>query len=265
MGSKRKTVVVLVVLAGVSATFWACGRQVATRMGGFPAAGAAAGAATRAGADRAVRFTFDGPAGADGLPKPWQSKVIAGKLQASVVDGPAAGERAIRVVCDRSHVVLACQAVPFAAADYPVVTWSWRADVLPARGDGRTHTALPLIGDNRNDKALQVMVVFDGNDVVNYVWDRNAPVGYEFQEFSPVATVKTHVLETGPARPGQWVAERVDVRADYARLFGHPPGQVIGVAVSANTNHTASLGDGAVGAIVARPADAGPSTGPVTP
>jgi len=258
MSSRVKILGLAALLVGASVTLWACGCEVATRLGGFPSGPAAGGnpGDAPAAVDGAIRFAFDGPVGPDGLPVPWRSRVIVGSLQAAVVDGPAAGERAVGLRCDRSHVVLSCQAVPFDPARFPVVTWSWRADALPLRGDTRTHGALPVVGDNRNDKGLQLMVAFEGDDVLNYVWDVNAPVGYECDEWSPVATVKTRVVETGPPTPGQWRAERVDVRADYQRRFGHPPGRVRGIVISANTNNTAALADVAVGPIRATPAGA---------
>jgi hypothetical protein len=248
MRTHLKLLATVSLLTAASVTLWACGRPVAPPGGGLP--GGAADGVGRGG-DGPVAFTFDGPAQADGLPTPWQSRVIFGDPQTSVVDGPAAGERAIRVRCDRAHVVLSCKAtVPIDPARCPIVTWSWRADALPPRGDTRTHGALPIVGDNRNDKGLQVMVAFEGDDVLNYVWDANAPAGYECDEWSPVATVKTRVVETGPPTPGQWRTERVDVRADYARRFGRPPGRITGIGISSNTNNTAALGDGAVGPIV---------------
>ena len=261
MRLRTKILAAVVLLAAASVAPWACGHPTATPLGAFPTASTfspttapATASATRAVVpDGSVRFTFDGALQPNGLPAPWDCRVIVGHLQAGVVDGPAAGERALRIRCEKSHVVCMYKAVPFDPDRLPIITWQWRADVLPAKGDTRTHKALPLLGDNRNDKALQVMVAFEGDNVLNYVWDQNAPVGYECDEFSPVATVKTRVIETGPPTPGQWRTERVDVRADYVRRFGHPPGKVTGIGISANTNHTASVGDGAVGPVSAVP------------
>ena len=69
--------------------------------------------------------------------------------------------------------------------------------------------------------------------------------------------VKTRVFETGLSTPGRWRTERVDVLTDYRRRFGHPPGNINRIGVSANTNHTAAVDDVAVATIRAVPAVAG--------
>jgi hypothetical protein len=98
------------------------------------------------------------------------------------------------------------------------------------------------------------MVGFEGDLVLNYVWDSNAPVGYELDERSPVATIKTQVVDSGPPTPGKR-EHRIDVRADFIRRFGKPPGKILGVGISANTNHTKAQSDGTIGAIRLLPAD----------
>jgi hypothetical protein len=205
---------------------------------------------TRAGSEDRIQFPFDGPLQPDGLPAPWQSRVIIGQLQARVVNDPSHG-KVIQMTCDRSHFVLWYEAVPFDPRKYPILSWSWKAIALPARGDTRTHTATPIIGDNRNDKSLQLMIGFEGDYVLNYVWDSNAPVGYECDEWSPVATVRTTVVDSGTTHLNQWLDHHINVLEDYQRRYGKPPGKVLGITLSANTNNTADRGDGLVGTISA--------------
>ena len=73
---------------------------------------------TRFGSADKIQFPFDGSPQPDGLPVPWQSRVIIGKLQAQVVNDPAHG-KAIRMTCDRSHFVLWYEAVPLIPANTP--------------------------------------------------------------------------------------------------------------------------------------------------
>jgi Protein of unknown function (DUF3047) len=220
-----------------------------------PAATAVAStsAATRPESSDAIRFLFDGPLQENGLPKSWEARVIVGKLQSEVVNEPS-GEKCLRMKCDESHFVIWCKTTPIDPEKFPIIAWRWEARTLPPRGDSRTHAALPMVGDYRNDKGLQLMVSFEGDLVLNYVWDSNAPVGYELDERSPVATIKTQVVDTGPPTPGKR-EHRIDVRADFIHRFGKPPGKILGVGVSANTNHTKAQSDGTVGAIRLLPAD----------
>jgi hypothetical protein len=200
-----------------------------------------------------VTFGWDGPLQPDGLPQPWESRVIVGSLNSSVINDIEQG-KSQDLVCDGSHVVVWYAAAPFAASTHPIIAWSWKALALPMRGDTRTHAAFPLLSSNRNDKALQVMVGFEGDLVLNYVWDANAPMGYECDEWSPVAKVKTRVVDSGAAGLGQWVHHEIDVQADFIRRFGKAPGKILGVGISANTNHTSARGEALFSAIHALPA-----------
>jgi Protein of unknown function (DUF3047) len=200
-----------------------------------------------------IRFNFDGAQGSDGIPAPWQSKVIHGSLQAEVTDatdGP--GGKALRVKCDKSHFLLWDQGQPFDPKDYPFVSWSWKANTLPTGGDVRKHALLSFMGENRNDAVVQVLIGFEGNKVLSYIWDSTAPVGTEVQEPSPVATVKTQVLDSGPAHLSEWVAHRVNIYKDYQRRFGDLPGKVLGISIQTNSNHTESMCDGMIADIAAR-------------
>jgi hypothetical protein len=149
--------------------------------------------------------------------------------------------------------VLWFEAAPFEASEFPVIEWTWQALELPLEGDSRTSKNLPLIGDYRNDKALQLMVGFEGDFVLNYVWDYNAPVGFECDEWSPVATVKTRVVDSGGPLPSEKRTHRINVQEDFLRRFGKKPGKILGVGVSANTNHTKSMGKGLISPIRALP------------
>lgn len=210
-------------------------------------------AATSAESSKAIPFAFDGPVDQNGLPKPWEARIIVGKLQSEVVT-ETSGQKSLRIKCDKSHFVVWCKTAPIDPDKFPIIGWWWEAQALPPKGDSRTHTATPLLGDYRNDKGLQLMVGFDGDLVLNYVWDSNAPIGYEFDERSPVATIKTQVIDSGPPTPGKR-QHRIDVRADFLRRFGKPPGKILGVGISANTNHTAAQSDGTVGDIRLLPAN----------
>jgi Protein of unknown function (DUF3047) len=217
-----------------------------------PQPAAANGAVETAAATDALHFRFDGPAGADGVPAPWQPKVSGGRLQVEVRsrEGPP-DKRALWVRSQKASYFLANAAQPFDPAEYPYLSWSWKAVLLPTGGDVRQHNL--LFGSNRNDQALQVLVAFEGNTVLSYVWDTTAPVDTEVDEPSLAATVKTHVVDSGAAYLNQWRDHKINIYNDYTRRFGKPPGRVVGVLVQTNANHTASVGEGFFGEITASP------------
>ena len=197
-----------------------------------------------------ISFPFDGVTDANGVPAPWQPKVSSGRLQVEVRNHEGKpDQKVLWVRSQKASYLLANAAHPFDPADYPYLSWSWKALILPTGGDVRQHNL--LFGANRNDQALQVLVAFDGGKVLSYVWDTTAPVGAEVDEPSLVAAVKTNVVDSGATYLNQWREHKVNIYADYRRRFGKPPGRVVGILAQANSNHTGSVGEGVFGEIVA--------------
>jgi hypothetical protein len=106
---------------------------------------------------------------------------------------------------------------------------------------------VPAGGDERekatNDSAAGVYVVFKGAlgglvpRAVKYVWSAREPRGAAFP--SPgYSTAQIVVLESGTDGAGQWRTERVDVAADYRRLFKAEPPEVQGIAVLTDSDNT---------------------------
>ena len=72
-----------------------------------------------------------------------------------------------------------------------------------------------------------------------YVWCNKRPVG------SVIAhprsdRIKSIVVESGPARLGQWLAYDRDVKADFEKAFGEAPGMLAGIGVMTDSDNTAS-------------------------
>lgn len=100
-------------------------------------------------------------------------------------------------------------------ATQPVLAWSWRPLRLPrgaaARQARRNHSALAvyfLVPSSR----------VRGPRALKYVWSERVPKGTALA--SNGGLTQGRVLRTGPARPGEWVEERVNVLADSRRRFG---------------------------------------------
>jgi hypothetical protein len=119
---------------------------------------------------------------------------------------------------------------------YHVISWRWRADVLPEGGDFRSVRT--------NDQAAQVYVAFSPIRAIGYIWDSSAPEGTvgDSQSVPPFMKVKVIVLRSGNRGLGTWALERRDLRADYERLFGEtmPIVPKLGLRLWVNSQHTAS-------------------------
>ena len=197
-----------------------------------------------------VQYDFTGPLGPDGVPAPWQSRIIRGNMNVEVTAPDATlGQKLLHITSQNSHFIIYNGSKTFDPKEHPFVCWDWKGITLPVNGDVCTHDAFYYSSANRNDSALQVLVGFEGDNVLSYIWDTSAPVGTELDEWSPVATIKTSVVESGPAGLNQWQHFHINVYDDYKRRFGTEPGKVVGVSVQTNSNHTQTSSEGFVGPV----------------
>jgi hypothetical protein len=70
-----------------------------------------------------------------------------------------------------------------------------------------------------------------------YVWCNQRPVGTVIVH-PRSSRIRAIVVESGPARLGQWTAYNRDIRADYERAFGEPPAKLTGVALMTDSDNT---------------------------
>jgi hypothetical protein len=121
--------------------------------------------------------------------------------------------------------------------DYPIMTWCWRADVLP---DGADETQNEI-----NDSAAGVYVIFSQNWLgvpkqLKYVWSSTLPqgtIGRRNMLFRPWF----FVLESGAENVGSWQFEQVDLAEHHRlKLDGKINNRTVGLAVLTDANSTAS-------------------------
>jgi hypothetical protein len=127
----------------------------------------------------------------------------------------------------------------------PYLTWRWKVTQLPAGGDFR-HTTT-------DDQAAQVLVAFDDNRVLTYIWDSGAPKGASAPASPfPFVHIFAYVCESGGADANRWVAESRNVAADYERAFGRPAARVKGLRLQINSQHTGTTAESYFGEVVFR-------------
>jgi hypothetical protein len=121
-------------------------------------------------------------------------------------------------------------------SSHPVLSWKWRADLLPAGGDYRRAETC--------DQAAQLYVAFSPTRVLGYVWDTSAPAGTvsDCALPPPFMKVKVMALRSGPGEGGRWALERRDLRRDYEAAFGEamPEAREVGLRIWINSQHTGS-------------------------
>jgi hypothetical protein len=170
---------------------------------------------------------------ANGIPSGWNLKEFTGAADIELrrVDG----RLALRLRSDRSSFAI-YRDVVVDLNELPVLTWSWKANRLPAGGDVR------LAG--RDDQAAAVYVVFPRwpspltrSDVIGYIWDTNAPVNTRAANLQS-SNVKLIVVESGRKEMGQWRRYERNVVEDYTELFGKKPPRAGKIALMSDSNDT---------------------------
>ena len=151
------------------------------------------------------------------------------------------GNRYLHAADDGSSIIIRKRLNEWDANEYPVLSWRWRARVLPEAGDESIAS--------RNDSSVAVYVVLDQNFIgvpktLKYVWSTTLPVGTYYRR-DGIGRPHVIVLESGKEKLGQWVEESVDVYADYVRIFGDkPPRKAVGIGVLTDGNATGTDSQG---------------------
>lgn len=137
--------------------------------------------------------------------------------------------------------------------EFPVVRWQWKVENLlkksdATRKDGDDYPARLYItfeydpdkvslGKKLKYKAGQVLFGDIPIGAINYVWERQAPVGAIIDN-AYTDFVKMVVVESGLSRIGLWVDESRNVYEDYKKAFGEEPPMINGVAIMSDTDNT---------------------------
>ena len=134
--------------------------------------------------------------------------------------------------------------------------WRWKGERLPPGGDTRARAtddavarvyvtfAAPAGGrgtvDRMRDATLRMLYgETPPHATLLYVWDTAAPAGATFAN-AYTERVRNVVVESGPARLGEWIAYARDVADDYRRAFGEAPGRIRGIAIMTDADNTKS-------------------------
>ncbi|MBI1846870.1 MAG: DUF3047 domain-containing protein [Candidatus Rokubacteria bacterium] len=179
---------------------------------------------------------------AEGVPPGWELWQFSGHGEVELVRSEAGV--ALRMRTEGGSFAL-YRSVVIDLAEFPRLTWAWKAVRLPAGGDVRERRT--------DDEAAQLYVVFPRwpsprtqSEVIGYVWDTTAPVGTRLT--SPKAeNVRIIVVASGHAELGTWQRFERNVAADYQALFGQAPPRVGTLALMTDANDTGSAAEVLVG------------------
>lgn len=185
--------------------------------------------------------------------EPWILSRFMAKTDYRIIEHE--GERVLAAQSNLSASGL-LQPMTLTTADYPILNWRWKVPHLipgannASRGgdDSPVRVIVAFDGDKSRldfeDQAFGEMVkLFSGREMpfatIQYIWENRLPPETVLEN-SHTSRSKMLVVESGPVHLGQWLTFKRDVRADYLRMFGEPPGQVIFVGVMTDSNSTGS-------------------------
>lgn len=195
--------------------------------------------------------------GSGEAPVPWRVVPIGKTKSTTYRQASIAKSSAIEARVDSSMALLS-RPIKVDLAKTPVLCWRWLIQGVVAKADIRKKSG--------NDFAARVYVAFDMPDsalsvgtkmklgmarrvlgmpvpdaAVTYVWDNRSSVGLTLK--SPYTDRQQLIVaQSGNGRAGQWVSERVDVAADFARAFAGKPGRPVELAIAADGDNTKSAG-----------------------
>lgn len=195
-------------------------------------------------------------AGEGAPPPPWRivrlnRNVPPTRYRLATIEGVGA----VDADAERSMALLA-RPIAIDLSATPILCWRWRIEAPVAAADMRRKS-----GD---DYAARVYVAFDmpssalsagtrlklamarrlfgaavPDAALTYVWDNRNPVGTR-RKSSYTDRAQLVVAETGAGRAGEWVEERADIGADFARAFAGLPGRPAQLAIASDTDNTKS-------------------------
>ena len=173
------------------------------------------------------------------LPKGWTWREKDDeKSKPYLVEG-AEGRRYLAARDTGSSVILG-KKVQWNPQEYPILTWCWRANVLPPEGDERY--------DRTNDSAAGLYVIFSTNWLgvprqIKYVWSTTLAEGSSGRR-NKVARPFFVVMESGDQNLGKWTFEQVDLVADHQRFYEkNPPERTMGLGILTDANSTHSYAE----------------------
>jgi hypothetical protein len=183
---------------------------------------------------------FSGSDRLGGLPEGWQ-------LHVTRPDRPVTayglqqidGRTALHAVADSSTSGVRCD-VDIDLVQRPWLRWEWRVDRITADAtvtddDQDDCPARLVLGLSLRDRLFSDQVeLFTGTllpfATLCYVWDGQAPVGAVLP-YARSGRIRYQVVESGSARLGQWQSYRRNLVEDFQRVYGEPPGRLVGVGV----------------------------------
>ena len=185
----------------------------------------------------------------------WEKVVLPGKLRTAYRLERQPQGYALKAQADASASMLR-QRLRIAPEQLGRLSFDWRVDRLIPGADMQQRET--------EDSPVRLILVFDGDRqqfsaknamlselthsltgepmpyaTLMYVWCNQCPP--ESLIVNPrTDRIRKLAVESGPERVGQWLRYSRDIRADFERAFGEPPGALLGIGLMTDSDNTRS-------------------------
>lgn len=185
----------------------------------------------------------------------WEAVDIPGKLRTAFMLDKHQGRSSLRADSERSASMLR-QKLHITPDQLQRLSFEWQVENLIPEADMRhretedspVRLILAFDGDRQKFSAKNAMLselsrALTGEEMpyatLMYVWSNQQPVDTVI--LNPrTDRIRKIVVETGPAHLKQWRRYERQIRADFEKAFGEPPGALIGLAIMSDTDNTQS-------------------------
>lgn len=185
----------------------------------------------------------------------WRHHHLSGKQATKYVYAHVDGRDAMAVTAVSSASLLR-QKVRIAPDELGRVKFSWKVPELIVQAD--------LAGRDTADSPVRILLAFEGDRsrfsaknamlselshaitgeplpyaTLMYVWCNTRAPGSVI--FSPrTDRIRKLVVESGAKNLNQWLDYERDIRADFEKAFGEPPGALVGIGIMTDSDNTRS-------------------------
>jgi Protein of unknown function (DUF3047) len=185
--------------------------------------------------------------------KTWHHFTLPGKTSTDYSFARVDGRNAV-LAHAVSSASLFRQAVNIPAAQLDSIKFSWKVPELIAQADlavrdnadSPARIILAFDGDRSRFSAKNAMLselshVLTGEPLpyatLMYVWSNKRPPGSVITS-SRTDRIRKIVVESGTANLNQWLDYERNIRADFEKAFGEPPGALVGIGIMTDSDNT---------------------------
>jgi hypothetical protein len=198
----------------------------------------------------------------------WQHMPLPGKKQTEYIGARTQGRDALSASSSGSASMLR-QVVNIAPEQLGRLVFSWKVQALLPQADlglresedAPVRVVLAFEGDRskfsmRDSMLSELARTLTGEPMpyatLMYVWC-NTREPESIIQSQRTDRIRKIVVESGPQNIMQWRDYERNIRADYLRVFGEPPGALVGVAIMTDSDNTRSSAKAWYGPLTLKP------------